>query len=101
MKSFILRSLVLIGLVALTAGCATKVEYRYKTTLVTIPDNYLVACEVAQPPGFKSYFVATPDKKEDLLVQYSSAQTGNLIRCNDRLELARKWKAENIKLYPQ
>ena len=96
-----LKSLCLIGLVALLAGCGTKIEYRYKTSLVVVPDNYLVPCEVAQPPSFKSYFVASPDKKEDLLVQYSSAQTGNLIRCNDRLELARKWKAENIKLYPQ
>lgn len=100
MKSF-LKLLYLLGLVTLLAGCATKIEYRYKTALVALPDNYLVDCEIAQPPGYKSYFIATPDQKEDMLIKYSSAQTGNLIRCNDRLELARKWKAENIKLYPQ
>lgn len=95
------KTLFLSLLVLMLVGCATKEVTVYRNVLIAMPDNMLVDCNIDKPPAYKTYFVATIEQKEDLLVSYAGKQTFNLIQCNDRLKLARKWKADQIKLYPQ
>lgn len=70
-------------------------EYVYRTTLLELPENYLLDCPIQTPPDPVAYLkLGSWDKKEDVLTKDIDRRIKDAQACNLRLQEARALSAK-------
>lgn len=91
------------------AGCFETVPTKYEEVIVyktriqlsTIPDHLLENCAVPIPPEPTNYIALSFEEKEKTLSIYSTDLLKAITICNNTLDKAKKWNADNRRLFNQ
>lgn len=100
MKHSLTLALVSACLTLTGCACEPKIEYRYKTTLVTPPNQLIEDCEVQTPPDIDAYLAKkTWDEKEAVLTEALQDSIAKMNKCNIDKKSLRTWKKEQTDLH--
>ena len=96
------NKLIIILVSLMAVGCSTTKKVlvvETKNILIAPPDELMEKCLIEHPPIAKDYVESNWQRKEEMLITFSTNQMKNLFNCNDKLKNLRDWKKKQLDLY--
>jgi len=85
-------SILILACLSLVSCATVEPKYVYKTEVISPKDEWLIDCELIEPPNKNEYMLGTVKDREKLLSNFASKLMNSIIVCNKRLADIREWK---------
>lgn len=90
---------LVLALVLLSGCCTPTVVTKYKTKVITVPEDMLASCPIEPPPARELYMKANLSDRERLLVENNRTHVQNATICNMGKAEIRIWQQKQVELY--